>query len=309
MHLPPLLLPLFGALCSSATSVRSPRPLVLWHGLGDSYASDGMVQFGELIKEIHAGIFIHSIYIVDNNDDDRKACFYGNVNTQLAGVAKQLSDIPELSTGFDAIGFSQGGQFLRAYVERYNDPPIHNLITFGSQHMGVSDMPACSAWDLLCRAARGVALGAAYSAWVQDNIVMAQYFRDPSNIQTYLNANHFLPDVNNEIPGQRNSTYADNFASLNALVLLLFDQDKTVVPKESAWFGTESIPDDGAQRVLTDKTIIPMRSQPLYTEDWIGLRQLDERGAVILGTCDGEHMQMNRACWEPVVKQWVGGMD
>ncbi|KAF9045822.1 hypothetical protein BDZ89DRAFT_1127729 [Hymenopellis radicata] len=39
-----------------------------------------------------------SIYIADNNDDDRKACFYGNVNTQLAGVAKQLSDIPDLST-------------------------------------------------------------------------------------------------------------------------------------------------------------------------------------------------------------------
>ncbi|KAF9052315.1 hypothetical protein BDZ89DRAFT_1056672 [Hymenopellis radicata] len=75
-------------------------------------------------------------------------------------------------------------------------------------------MPACSAWDLLCRAARGMALGAAYGAWVQDNILMAQYFRDPSNIQTSLNVNHFLPDVNNEIPGQRNSTYADNFASI-----------------------------------------------------------------------------------------------
>lgn len=42
---------------------------------GDSYASEGIVEFGKLIEEIHPGIFVHSVYIVDNNDDDRKATF------------------------------------------------------------------------------------------------------------------------------------------------------------------------------------------------------------------------------------------
>lgn len=61
---------------------------------------------------------------------------YGNVNEQVDFVAEQIANITELKHGFDAIGFSQAGQFLRAYVERYNTPPVHNLITFGAQHMG-----------------------------------------------------------------------------------------------------------------------------------------------------------------------------
>ncbi len=50
----------------------------------------------------------------------------------------QLASDPNLKDGFNAVGFSQGGQFLRAYVERCNNPPVHNLITFGGQHMGMS---------------------------------------------------------------------------------------------------------------------------------------------------------------------------
>ncbi|GAW10666.1 palmitoyl-protein thioesterase [Lentinula edodes] len=95
-----------------------------------------MLEFASMIKNVHPGIFIHSIYIEEELDKDRQAGFYGNVNTQLDLVANQLANILELKNGFDGIGFSQGGQFLRAYVERYNSPPVHNLLTFGSQHMG-----------------------------------------------------------------------------------------------------------------------------------------------------------------------------
>ena len=50
-----------------------PRPLVLWHGLGDSHASPGMLEFQQAIKQIHPGIFIHSIYIHDDLEADRNA--------------------------------------------------------------------------------------------------------------------------------------------------------------------------------------------------------------------------------------------
>jgi palmitoyl-protein thioesterase len=33
---------------------------------------------------------------------------YGNVDEQVELVAQQLKDVPKLSGGFDAIGFSQG---------------------------------------------------------------------------------------------------------------------------------------------------------------------------------------------------------
>ncbi|KAH7926689.1 alpha/beta-hydrolase [Leucogyrophana mollusca] len=307
----------------SSAALKDIRPLVIWHGLGDTYDSPGMLQFQSEVKKMHPGIFVHSVYIDQNPKADQRAGFYGKVNDQLDLVAAQFASVPELSRGFDAIGFSQGGQFLRAYVERNNTPPIFNLITFGSQHMGISDLPLCSAYDLLCQIARRAARGGVYSDWAQENLIQAQYFRDPAQLTLYLSASSFLADVNNEVLlPPRNETYAANLATLSNLVLVLFAQDKTVVPKESAWFGSEAPPQDddampfglGSQVPLTgsellqskqEKTIVPMRLQPLYAEDWIGLRTLDERGAVTLATCPGEHMQLT-GCWEDLVGKWIG---
>ncbi|KAK7464284.1 hypothetical protein VKT23_006451 [Stygiomarasmius scandens] len=314
----------------------NPRPLVVWHGLGDSHNSPGMLQFAEMVKELIPGIFVHLVYLEEDQDKDRQAGFYGNVNDQIELVAQQLAAIPELQVegGFDAMGFSQGGQFLRAYVERYNSPPVHNLITFGSQHMGISDIPVCRPYDFLCQIARRATKAGVYGNWAQENLVQAQYFRDPYNLDTYLAANHFLPDINNELPSdyslldkKRNETYAQNLASLNALVLIMFTEDKTVVPKESSWFGSEEVDESyhrassetGNLRLSPDqqhpmtpqhrapavKGIIPMHAQPLYTEDWIGLRTLDKRGAVVFDICQGEHMQLN-GCWEDIAREWVG---
>ncbi|KAK7051405.1 hypothetical protein VNI00_004905 [Paramarasmius palmivorus] len=294
-----------------------------------------MLDFADMIKEVHPGIFIHSVYIEEDLDKDRQAGFYGNVNSQLEGVAEQLAAIPQLKEGFDAIGFSQGengllplgsistrrylgGQFFRAYVERYNSPPIHNLITFGSQHMGVSDIGKCKPYDVLCQVARRATKAAVYSDWAQENLVQAQYFRDPAQLPKYLESNKFLTSINNEIPETRNETYAQNLASLDNLVLVLFTSDITVVPKESAWFGSEVIEDDeleyqdaAHQEVFssgvrkTDRVTLPMHLQPLYTEDWIGLRKLDERGGVVFDICEGAHMQIGE-CWERLVRQWTG---
>ncbi|KAH8993417.1 Alpha/Beta hydrolase protein [Lactarius akahatsu] len=315
-----------GALAGPTQDVLSfskPRPLVIWHGLGDSYASDGLVQFQSYIAQMHPGIFIHSIYIDQDVKEDQRATYYGNVDDQVEQVAEQLKAVPELSGGFDAMGFSQGGQFLRAYVERHNDPPIRNLITFGSQHMGIAGIPGCGPFDVLCQLARKATRVGVYNGWVQQNIIQvllpllfllctpsfypsaqAQYYRDPVQLQTYLAANHFLTSINNELPATRNATYAARLATLDALVLVLFERDSTVIPKESAWFGSYTPPSDS--REGDEESLVSMREQPLYTEDWIGLRALDERGRVVFASCDSEHMHLTAECWQPLVEKYVG---
>jgi hypothetical protein len=45
-------------------------------------------------------------------------------------VCNKLAADPNLKGGFNAIGFSQGGQFLRAYTQRCNNPPVHNILFF-----------------------------------------------------------------------------------------------------------------------------------------------------------------------------------
>lgn len=132
-----------------------------------------------------------------------------------------------------------------------------------------------------------------------------------------MSSGSFLADINNEVvsPSARKPTYVENLASLQNLVLVLFSEDETVVPKESAWFGSETPPKQymhyldrfpEQEHLGLVQTIVPMRHQPLYTEDWIGLRTLDERGAVVLATCPGRHMQLT-GCWESLAEKWIGG--
>lgn len=77
----------------------SPRPLVIWHGLGDSAHSEGMDNFVDLIKGIHPGIFVHSVYINENQDEDKKAGFVSTlVGTGLSRWAG-CADNPPYSFG------------------------------------------------------------------------------------------------------------------------------------------------------------------------------------------------------------------
>lgn len=85
-----------------------------------------------------------------------------------------------------------------------------------------------------CRIMQSLLATGAYLPYVRDHVVQAQYFKDPHNLQTYINANPFLPDINNE-KATKNPIYAENLASLQKLVLFRFSSDETVVPRDSAW--------------------------------------------------------------------------
>lgn len=92
--------------------------------------------------------------------------------------------------------------------------------------MGISNFPACKPGDLFCKLAEGALKGGIYTDYAQTNIITAQYFRDPTKLERYekyLDANKFLPDINNELV--RNQTYKDRLMSLDSLVLLMFDKD------------------------------------------------------------------------------------
>ena len=70
--------------------------------------------------------------------------YLSDVNDDIASVAQTLAADPQLAGGFHGMGFSQGAQFLRAYVQRYNSPPVRNLVSVGGQHQGVFGFPSTS---------------------------------------------------------------------------------------------------------------------------------------------------------------------
>jgi palmitoyl-protein thioesterase len=92
------------------------------------------------------GVFVYSIATGSSETFDVWSSYFGDVNAQVASVCEQIRRVPELQGGFHAIGFSQGGQFLRAMVQRcqHLGPKAHTLITLGSQHQGVMTVPGCA---------------------------------------------------------------------------------------------------------------------------------------------------------------------
>ncbi|KZV53297.1 palmitoyl-protein thioesterase 1 [Dorcoceras hygrometricum] len=126
-----------------------------------------------------------------------------------------------------------------------------------------------------------------YSDYIQTHLAPSGYLKLPNNIAGYLSKCRFLPKLNNELPGERNSTYKERFSSLKKLVLIMFEHDTVLIPKETAWFGY--YPDGSFDPVL------PPQQTKLYMEDWIGLKSLDDAGRVEYVKVPGNHLGIAKA--------------
>lgn len=264
---------------------------------GDSYDSEGIQSVCELFQHVYPSTYVYPIRLAPSGSSDRSATFIGNVNQQLSTVCADLAAIPELSDGFNALGFSQGGQFLRGYIERCNTPPIHTLVTFGSQHNGIADfIAACQPSDFVCRGVQSLLRGQKWSEQVQSRVVPAQYFRDPEDLESYLEHSMWLADVNNE-RAEKNATYKQNLQTLQRFVMFMFEDDRTVVPKETAWW---------AEVNSTSGVITKLQDTRGYKEDWLGLRKLDKEGKLEFLSVPGEHMHFEDGLLEEVFRNYFG---
>ncbi|KAJ3121368.1 Palmitoyl-protein thioesterase 1 [Nowakowskiella sp. JEL0407] len=195
-----------------------------------------MGQITEELTTALPGVYVRSIKVAETEDEDVNKGFFDRIDRQL-------------QDGFNALGFSQGGLFLRGYVQKCNNPPVHNLVTFGSPHAGVSDWPGClNKTDANCSLARSIFLSGVYFSWVQNRVVQAQYFKNPKKIETYLSKNIFLPEINNERE-KKDSTYKENLTSLKRFIMVRFSEDQMIVPPETA-----------------NNNLLELKDQPIYQE-------------------------------------------
>lgn len=183
---------------------------------------------------------------------------------------------------------------MRAYVERCNLPPVANLVTFGAQHNGIGKFQDCAESDWLCGLWQGILRGNTWGPFVQNRLVPAQYFRDPEDLENYLASSNFLADINNE-RAVKNATYKANLKKLKKFVMIMFGDDKTVIPKESAFFSEVN---------ATTHEETKLRDRDLYKEDWLGLRWLDERGRLVFNVTEGGHMQIPEELLVSIFKEY-----
>lgn len=282
-----------------------PLPVVIWHGLGDSADAAGLKDVAALIESVNPGTFVR-IISVGEIGADRQASWFGNVTEQIQAVCTSLASDPILSTApaIDAVGFSQGGQFLRGYIERCGHwaPKVRSLITFGGQHNGIAEFQSCKGpTDFICLGANALLKGSTvWSNFVQSRLVPAQYYRDNKDYENYLEHSNFLADINNE-RAVKNATYKENLSELENFVMVLFEDDTVVIPKESGWFAEVELDKDNNKRNVTK-----LQDRAIYKEDWLGLRTLDEKGALAFDTVKGGHMQLKDKDLKRLFKQYLG---
>ena len=286
----------------------SPKalPLLIWHGLGDRYDADGLHSTGDLAQKVHPGTYVYYIRTDEDGGTDRTNTFFGNISTQITEVCAAIHNETRLHDSdknlrVDALGFSQGGQFLRGLLERCEGLSIRSLVTFGSQHNGIAEFQTCGTFDFVCKGATALVKNNAWTEYVQNKVVPAQYYRTINETtglgsKEYLEGSNFLADVNNE-RDKKNETYAAKIASLEKFAMFVFDEDVTVVPRETGWF---------AEVNATSGEVTPLRERRMYKEDWLGLKKLDEKGGLLFRNASGAHMELSDKILRMTFEEFFG---
>jgi len=218
-----------------------------------------------------------------------------NVNHQITIACDRIKNDPLLQNGYNALGFSQGSQFLRAVAQKCPQG-MKKLISFGGQHQGIYGLPNCLGNHIICDYIRRLLNYGAYTSWVQEKLVQAQYWHDPLDNEAYRDKSLFMADINND-KQVKNETYKSNLVQLEKLVLIKFSEDSTVVPRGTEWFSFYKM--GQAQEML------PYNETQLYIEDWIGLKTLDEENKLDFLISPGNHLQFSDEFFAQLVTKYL----
>ncbi|XP_021562200.1 palmitoyl-protein thioesterase 1 isoform X5 [Carlito syrichta] len=170
-----------------------------------------------------------------------------------------------------------------AGAPRQHDPPtpLPLVIWHG---MGVFGLPRCPGESShICDLIRKTLNAGAYSKAVQERLVQAEYWHDPIKEDVYRNHSIFLADINQE--RGVNESYKKNLMTLKKFVMVKFLNDSIVDPVDSEWFGF--------YKSGQAKETIPLQETSLYTQDRLGLKEMDKAGQLVFLAIEGDHLQLS----------------
>lgn len=248
------------------TTIEKNIPIVVLHGIASSAPNM------ELLSEWLENTFDRDVFNIEIGNGEKNSLFMP-LQQQLNILCDTIYNIPELQDGFDFIGMSQGGLLARGYLENCNGFPVRNLINLVSPNGGVIEDTNLNL----------------YSDFYQEHLSVSGYWRNPLELEAYLNRCSYLPFLNNERAHQLSIQYKERILSLKNYIVIWSPFDDVINPPESAKF---SFFDD-------EYNIISLRDTVLYKEDSLGLRGLDESNRLHFYETNCTHVQhRNPVCFE-----------
>jgi palmitoyl-protein thioesterase len=198
-------------------------------------------------------------------------------------LCAQIEQDDNLKNGnFSIVSMSTGG-ILARYVIEYCPfkHPIRNVVTMGGPMNGVS---AVQHED------RSTMVGGVVD-WVVDRLIKydfmdrvlepADFWRDPTDYDSYLTYSRFLAEANNEVNPEAERKEA--WQHLNNALFIKFSEDDTIIPNESSWWGQY---DEHFNVQCRHETTV-------YEKDMIGIKSLEEEQKAHFIEWPGAHMQFN----------------
>lgn len=271
-------------LLSTISLVRSSLPVVTWHGINNNAAGNEDVV--RALKEAIPDLYVVNVMIGADNDADKLNSVMMTANNQVEYVCRMIQSDPALANGYNGVGVSQGGLMIRGLAQKCPNPPMKTLVTYGAPSNGIFGVPDCEAstgsYDL-CELVRQILGAAVYDPDMQSLVAPAQYYRDPLRHEEFLQGSHFLADLNN-LKEEKNQQYKDVISGLDHFVMIKWEDDETIIPRESSHFGY----------YVTgyDNITYSMEESDAYKGDWLGLKSLDEAGRLHQFSIPGGHMNM-----------------
>lgn len=187
-------------------------PTVFMHGLGDSGSNRGMKNIAKSVSSRYPGAYSVAVDVANG-----MSSYTHTLESQVEDFAAAVLADGNLSRGFNAVGLSQGGLIVRAYVQKHGDdasyPAVHNLVSLCGPQGGVGDCPGGTPKSL-CSVGKSFMYGAGLS--------FSGYWKDTSGDAdkakaTYLEKSPYLADLNND-KDEKNDVYVKNLQAVNKCV-------------------------------------------------------------------------------------------
>lgn len=268
--------------------IATHTPVVLWHGMGDSCCNPlSMGSVKKMLEKELDGAYVLSLMIGDSIASDTTNGFFMDVNAQIDFACNVIQKDQNLQNGYNAMGFSQGGQFLRGLAQKCPQPPMKQLISVGGQHQGVYGFPHCPGSWFVCKEVDKLLDLGAYTDYVQNHLVQAQYWHDPLNEEKYRKHSKFIADVNQEVT--LNPTYKQNLMRVSNITFIMFNRDTMVIPKESEWFGF--------YKPGQAKELMTLQESDIWKQDKLGLREMNSQGRLSFLKIESDHLRVPEAFW------------